>query len=485
MHNATLIAGYRTIGAVLLALLVAAALFVGAAPAPEHTAYAAEGLDVEMAESSAQVNFPRSITFQLSAESSGAEITEVDLLYGPTRGETLTIVPVQAMRGEQIEALHTLDTQQYHLPVGVEVSYRWLLRDAEGNEYETEPEKLTYHDDRFPWEQRSERGVTVYWYEGGDRFGDELIQTATRALDRLQLQIGATVEDPVKIYIYANTADMRSALQTNSVEWVGGQAMPSLGLIIGAVAPGNTSEIERIVPHELSHQVLHQATENPYGGMPLWFEEGMAVYNQETMDAMFPQLIERAARTDQLIALEALASSFPADTNQALLSYAQSHSMVVYIVDTYGVEALEALTDAFAEATPVDEAIPEVLGLTVDELDAQWRETLPPAEVTLEQEGSREVAPPDRFTGDPVLPSSGSADPAAVAPQPMTDETPAQAPQTPTQTEPDLSTGTLIPGLGLPVWLELAVLSTGCLGMLGMTAVVLLVALRLAKSGSG
>ncbi len=363
---------------------------------------------VRVEDDSAAVTFGSDVTFTLEATSE-VEIVGASLLYGATRSDGRTLVPQDLSPGTDLSLAHVLDTRIFHLPVGVEVGYSWLLRDAAGNEYETPVQSFVYEDLRFDWQQVQVGDVTIYWYDGNQRWGNELGDLTARALERLQKDIGAKLNEPVSIFIYADTDDMRAALQSNSVEWVGGQAVPSLGLIIGAVEAGDTAEAARIIPHELSHQLLHQATDNPYGGVPLWFDEGLAVHNQETPDYIFPVMLEEAALNDQLIPLEALSASFPADPDRALLSYAQSHSVVEYILADYGAERLAALADAFALAMPTNAALEATLGVTVDELDAAWRATLPAAERSRPLEGSPSVAPADRFSEPAVLPQSSAA----------------------------------------------------------------------------
>lgn len=401
------------------------------------------------------------------------------MLYGATRSDSLTVVPTSIDPGQQVQAQHILDTQVYNMPPGIDLTYRWMIRDAAGNELETPPQALVYHDDRFPWQELTERGVTLYWYEGDAAFGNDLMQTATRTLDRLQQEIGAAVADPIKVYVYANIRDMRSVLPPNEVEWVGGFAQPGLGLVVVTIEPGNMVEAQRLIPHELSHQVLHQAVDNPYGGLPLWFDEGLAVYNQETPNRDFPLMVEAAARTDQLIPLEALAASFPADPERARLSYAQSYSMVAYIIDTYGTDKLQALVAAFRNATAVEEAIPQVLGLSIDELDAAWRTTLPPAQITAPLVPGPSVAPPDRFTDTPGIPAPQQPpdwlNPDQLPQQPIPDLAPRQP-------IPDTSSP-FIPGSGIPFWFGLALVVVFCGGMLALTVVILFITWRLAGVG--
>jgi hypothetical protein len=449
---------------VLVVALVVALLGTLAYVPPTASVYASEDTPISVLASDVQTDFPYSISFSLQAESSAAPITEVELLYGATRHESLTVVKVDFEPGQQIETEHLLDTQVYYFPPGVDMTYRWIIRDEEGNVLETPPQTFLYHDERFDWKERTVQGLTVYWYEGNDSFGDELINTAERALNDLQREIGSDLTEPAKIYIYANSRDLYSAMQTNEVEWVGGQAHLSLGLIVGSIAPGDSQEIGRLVPHELSHLVLEQATDNPYGGVPLWFHEGLAVYNQDLVEPYFSVVLEEAALNGELIALEALASSFPADPDKALLSYAQSHSMLAYIIDTYGTEKMHELVDAFGEGITVEEAVQQALGMSVDELDAAWRETQPAAQVSTEPTEEPVIrAPADRFSSSPVM----------SPPSPALHGGPATA--KPVSAPPR---ALAVPDMGIPMWAQLGLAAGCCTVLLTLTGATLLVALR-------
>jgi Peptidase MA superfamily len=437
-------------GGLLLALLATMALFCLPLPAQ------AQG-SITVRDSQVEPDFPSMISFSLTAESSGAEIIEAQLLYGAARDGALTIVDLELKPGQQVEVRHELDTQLTYLPPGTEVAYRWLIRDSSGNELVTELQTFAYHDTRFDWGERTERNVTVYWYEGGEQFGDELIGAATASLDKLQSDIGAQLDKPVKIYIYANTSDMRSAMQSNEVEWVGGQANTTLGIILGTIEPGNSAEVERIIPHELSHQVLHQAIDNPYGGAPVWFDEGLAVYNQAQLDAGFPELVDDAASEGRLVPLEALSSSFPADPDLAYQSYAQSESVVAYIVDAYGTEKVQELVAAFSAALTAEEAVQQVLGLSIDELDTAWRATLPPQINEPAVENGPLTAPDERF--DEPLPG---ADPDMPVELGETDTRPA-----------------LVAWIeSLPSWASLSLTALCCVSLMAVFGVGLLVFLR-------
>jgi hypothetical protein len=176
--------------------------------------------------------------------------------------------------------------------------------------------------------------------------------------------------------------------------------------------------------HEMSHLVIHQATDNPYRSLPRWLDEGIAVYNenQEELDDDFRELFEQAVKRDELMSLRTLASPFPADPYQANLAYGESGAVVKFIVDTYGPEAMGELLRIFGEGALDDEALKQALGVDTDGLNNAWRISLglPPLPGT-------EAELPNETT--PEAPAEATPDeserPTPTAPPPPTPAPPA------------------------------------------------------------
>lgn len=325
--------------------------------------------------------FPEEIVF--SVEVSGdADIVGLELSFRATdspytQSRWPTFTP-----GRQVKTSYRLDTQVDFYPPGTEFRYYWTATDANGQVFESPEQTFLYDDNRFSWNTVSTEDVAVYWYEGSRSFGQEVLDTATRALARLEQDAGVETHRQVRIYLYANRTDFYGALGPNSPEWIGGQSHPAQALIVAWLEEDDSWEIGRMIPHELSHVVLYQATHNPYAGNPNWLEEGLAVHNQEVPDYEYPLLVEDAAREGQLIPLRALSASFPSDPDLAILSYAESYSIIEFILERYGPEGMAALVDVFAEGETAEEGVRRALGVSLDELEAQWRATLPAPAVT-------------------------------------------------------------------------------------------------------
>jgi hypothetical protein len=244
-------------------------------------------------------------------------------------------------------------------------------------------------DDQYKWQTLTDtkKRVSVHWYDGDEAFGQNLLDTATAGLDRLERDVNASLTRPADIWVYSTQEELIDALPANIPEWVGGKAFPQLALVLAAIADDENgdSETKRIIPHELSHLLLYQATRNPYNAPPAWLDEGLAVYNQETHYPEEEEYVKAAAEGGYLLPIKALSGSFGADEDTAFLSYSQSRSVVEFILNDsrYGSEKLARTVAAFKEGVTYDEALTAGLGVTVDELDRQWRDSLP-----------YEVAPP-------------------------------------------------------------------------------------------
>ena len=91
--------------------------------------------------------------------------------------------------------------------------------------------------------------------------------------------------------------------------------------------------------------------------------------NQISIREMLPDE-EREVR---LLYKRSLGSSFPVDPEQASLAYAQSLSIVSYLVETYGWAKVRELLTTFKEGSTYDKALQKVYGFGTDGLEELWR----------------------------------------------------------------------------------------------------------------
>ncbi len=334
---------------------------------------------IKIVDQSWEAEFRESLTFNLKAESQ-AKIVEVDLLYQIVGQLATSRNQADFTPGTRVEAKFTLDQTkpENYMPPGTELQYWWKIVDEAGHELRTEKQQILYLDNRYDWQKLENERVTLYWYNGDNSFGQALFDRANVALDTLATDVGISLKDPVKVFIYADHGDLLGALSTTAQEWTGGQAFTTYGVVAIGVGPRELEWGLRAMTHEMSHLVIHQATDNPYRGLPRWLDEGIAVYNEDPKQLVddFKPIFDQAVETNQLMTLRTLSSPFPSDPMLANLAYGQSGAVVKFIIDRYGSEAMGKLLSIFAEGALDDEALQQALGVDTDGLDNAFRASL-------------------------------------------------------------------------------------------------------------
>jgi hypothetical protein len=130
------------------------------------------------------------------------------------------------------------------------------------------------------------------------------------------------------------------------------------------------------LPHEITHLIVGEAVFGPFGDIPTWLNEGLAMYSEGLLPDYMQLALDAAVRGNSLISIHSLAGSFPADSGGANLAYAESRSLVGYLIDTYGWEKMRNLLAVFKDGATYDKGLQAVYQLDEDALDTQWRATL-------------------------------------------------------------------------------------------------------------
>ncbi len=332
--------------------------------------------ELSVLDSRAETNFPYRMSFDLSARSN-FDITDIRLCYSVDRtsfADVFTEVSVDFVPATTVDVSWSLEMVMVGgLPPGSSLEYWWKIADAGGGRLETEPFRVRFDDTRYEWEGLTEGQITLYCYQNDDDFANELMDAAQEALARLSADTGAELERPAQLYIYANSLDLQGAM-IHPQEWTGGVAYTRHGIIAIGIAPTNISWGKRAIAHELAHLVVHQMTLNPYNDLPTWLDEGLAMYAEGEMEEVFVTYLERAIDNDSLISVPSLSSPFSAYSDMASLGYAQSASLVRYLISSYGQPKMLELLNTFKEGISYDAALEAVYGFDVDILDSLWRE---------------------------------------------------------------------------------------------------------------
>jgi len=358
----------RALLGLLLVLMLAPAL-------PASANVTLPELAVTFTSSAATPDYPRGITFTLEYDAQDP-VERIELFYTTSGEETLNLVTPTVADPDSGSVSYFLDLQIYYAPPGIDLVYFWRLTGEDGATAETERTVAPWIDTRFNWTSIETDDVRVSTYDGNPEFAQAILDSAQSAIDRIQVELNAELDEQVRIWAYRSTEDFAGTQAPNSEQWIAGVAYPGLKVILAVLPPGDYNEVGRVVPHEISHQVIHQAIENPYTGLPTWLDEGIAVTYQDNGYSHFPDLVRTAADQGALFSVRALNSGFPFDGGGATLGYAESYSIVMFIKEHFGEEALANLVNMYKQGVSHDEAAVDALGVDLDELDRLWKESL-------------------------------------------------------------------------------------------------------------
>ncbi|GAB4417336.1 MAG: hypothetical protein Kow002_03670 [Anaerolineales bacterium] len=237
---------------------------------------------------------------------------------------------------------------------------------------------VRYFDNRYPWQTADGELVRVHWYAGEQDFGQALLNTARLSLSKINELTPRQSAEPLDIYVYATPEDLQGALFLSGEKWVGGHANPKLGVALVAITPGpgQSIEMETLIPHELAHIVLYEHTGDGYDNLPAWLREGVASLSELYPNPDYARALQIASENDSLLPMEELCDGFPLDASSAYLAYAESQSFVRFLRDSFGTSGLLSLISAYSDGLNCEQGAVRALGTSLKALDTNWRESV-------------------------------------------------------------------------------------------------------------
>lgn len=169
-----------------------------------------------------------------------------------------------------------------------------------------------------------------------------------------------TWEQRVKIIVYADQSDFMA--NTGQPPWSLGYADRDVRLLNSRAIVTYLQEqdfFEGVLPHEIGHLILRDFV-GPSATIPLWFDEGVA-QSQESQkvafaDQLMPRLIVlgRYLPLDQLVSVDIRSET---DKLRVRIFYAQSVSVVNFLIKNYGHEAFGRLCRSIGEGNSFERSL--------------------------------------------------------------------------------------------------------------------------------
>jgi hypothetical protein len=330
---------------------------------------------IELENVGASYRFGEQITFVATVKTAvpiqSAAIVISDAAQRVNRVETLVL---QADGRTEFQ----LDTRQTVLRPFTQVQWMYQFTLSDGSVVQSQSFFVRYADNRFDWQSLESGTLRVHWYQGDANFGQAILNAAQAGLGSVSQWMAVDLAQPIEVFIYANTEDLRGTLALGGENWVAGHADPALGVLMVVIEPGAQQGIllEQRIPHELMHVMMYRAVGPGYHNIPVWLREGMATLAEMYPNADYERVLADAAAGNRLLSFRDLCVSFPADAGQAFLAYAEARSFTNYLYRTYGSTGLLSLIASYASGVDCERGPERAFGTSLSSLEMNWRSSV-------------------------------------------------------------------------------------------------------------
>ncbi|MBI2887732.1 MAG: hypothetical protein HYY02_11050 [Chloroflexi bacterium] len=320
--------------------------------------------------------FPEEVVFTAEAESTAADIRSMALRLSIGAGDTERYGNFEFTPGRKVSAQFSFKTGgNNHLVPGADIAYWLEVQDAAGNRLETPRQSFWYADTRFQWSNLREGPVTVYYYGNAERNARAILGAARETQEKVGRMLGSEAR-PFKVMLYNSVPDLVGAQrpegsETRRRELIRAGVAYSGEALVQVLGIGSLGALDT-ARHEIAHLFVHWAAGV---NVPAWLNEGLAVWGQSDPGDEYIGALRRGIRTNDLLLLRGL-ESFPGRSDENILAYGQSYSVVNYLIESYGPAKMRQLLEVIRAGDGAIEGVRRVYGLTMDELDAKWRESV-------------------------------------------------------------------------------------------------------------
>ena len=134
-----------------------------------------------------------------------------------------------------------------------------------------------------------------------------------------------------------------------------------------------TSEFKKIIWHEYTHAIVFYLTD---GRCPVWFNEGLAVYEESKVMPPNLKLLQTAVSQNRLIPLNELNSIFSEskDLSRLTLAYLEAYTFIEYLLDRWNMYVIKSILEGLKQGKTIEDALSRETYLKPAQLEDNWRQ---------------------------------------------------------------------------------------------------------------
>jgi hypothetical protein len=331
---------------------------------------AASASDVEwmVGEVMFQSNYPAGFEFTAQISSSAGPIVRGRVIWSHAPG-TQRSRPVEVDDAGLVHARWDA-TGADAVPPWVGLTYYFDVGDAEGNSFKTEPQYAEYENPSRDWVRTESQDIIVFAYELPDDVGPLAVEAMAEQRDKYRAAWGDVLPYKPRAILFGTRRAWEEWQITTVNPAVIGITSDDWGGTAQVVSGGNLYDLAYgTVLHEVGH--LYQAA---YTIMTpgSWFIEGNATFFELSQQYDYAGRVRSLAASGDLPAL--LQGTGPGVSGRnARRGYDIGYTFWAWLTENYGLEGHRQLIELLDTGLRRNEAIETVTGISVQEVESQWR----------------------------------------------------------------------------------------------------------------
>lgn len=222
---------------------------------------------------------------------------------------------------------------------------------------------------------------TIEADRGQEALARQVAEFLPQAQQELEGRLGLALRARATAVLCGSTAAFRRATPGVDHRHTLGVAYPAEALLFL-----NCEEIERrpfesvavTLRHEISHLIVGEVVRRGFRRVPLWFDEGVAVWTSGKIPFYDTSDYERAVAAGTLFSLAELTDRFPLDPRDRGIAYEQSESAIRFLVRTRGEDVIPGILQAAARGMDFAVAFREAAGMDLSAFEKRWLAAIRP-----------------------------------------------------------------------------------------------------------
>lgn len=230
----------------------------------------------------------------------------------------------------------------------------------------------------YNWNYIQTTHFDIYFDENSPEIAEFTAYVAETSINDMQTRLKYEINNRIPIIVYNSHNDFQETNTTDEYlsQGVGGFTEPFKNRVV-LPFEGSYTKFRHVINHELVHAFMMDML---YGGtvqniiakgislqLPLWYMEGMAEYISSDWETNSEMFVSDAVLHETLPDIPMLNGYY---------AYRGGQSLLYYISKKYGREKIGEILEKTKGTGSVDEGIKASIGLTIEELNDNWKKYL-------------------------------------------------------------------------------------------------------------